>query len=163
MSTFTCVVAMVLQTRSPSVRAALRSDQKLHCQFAVDHKGPNVSVSWRLRRRGEYTPLFSHASRSGQTQGSGVRVKVLAGGDVSLSLLPIKMTSEGIYICSVSVPPLTTSQDITLHIIGECRLWRRYTRSLDYQVWTKKSKQSIFLDNKGRSSTTMGPVLRTEF
>ncbi|KAF1393670.1 hypothetical protein PFLUV_G00018440 [Perca fluviatilis] len=112
----TTTVALVIKTQSPSVRAGLGSQQKLHCQFAVDHKGPNVTVEWHWQHRGERTRLFSHTSRTGQTQGSGVGLKSLAGGDASYSLPFTKMSSEGTYVCSVSVIPLFVSLDISLHI-----------------------------------------------
>ncbi|XP_029922918.1 tapasin isoform X1 [Myripristis murdjan] len=109
-------VAMVLQTLSPSVLPALSSQQKLHCQFAIDHKGPNAQVEWHRQTRGERLLLFSHASRSGQTKGSGVGLKALVGGDASFTLPLVKLNSEGTYICSVSVPPLLGSVDVTLHV-----------------------------------------------
>uniref|UniRef100_UPI003AABDED8 tapasin-related protein n=1 Tax=Centroberyx gerrardi TaxID=166262 RepID=UPI003AABDED8 len=107
---------MVLQTMSPSVRATLQSQQKLHCQFTIDHRGPNVNVEWYRQQRGERTKLFSYSSRSGQTQGTGVGLKGLAGGDASFTLPAVKITSEGTYVCSVSVPPLFGSLDISLNI-----------------------------------------------
>ncbi|XP_070762268.1 tapasin-related protein isoform X2 [Enoplosus armatus] len=112
----TTTVVMVIKTQSPSVKAGLGSLQKLHCQFAVDHKGPNITVEWHWQHRGERKQLFSHTSRSGKTQGSGVGLKGLAGGDASFSLPFTKMSSEGSYICSVSVTPLFGSLDLRLHI-----------------------------------------------
>ncbi|XP_041796632.1 tapasin-related protein [Chelmon rostratus] len=107
---------MVVKTQSPSVKVGLGAQQKLHCQFAVDHKGPDVTVEWHWQNRGERLRLFSHTSRSGQTQGSGVGLKSLAGGDASYALPFAKMSSEGLYVCSVSVTPLFASLDISLHI-----------------------------------------------
>ncbi|XP_041850391.1 tapasin-related protein [Melanotaenia boesemani] len=112
----TTTVAMAIKTQTPSVKAGLRSQQKLHCQFDVDHRGPNITVEWHWQHRGERTKLFSHTSRSGQTQGSGVGLKALAGGDASYTLPFTKMSSEGTYICSLSVIPLFTSLDINLQI-----------------------------------------------
>ncbi|XP_042269843.1 tapasin-related protein [Thunnus maccoyii] len=109
-------VAMVMKTQSPSVKANLGSQQKLHCHFAVDHKAPNITVEWHLQNRGERTELFSHTSRSGQTRGTGVGLRSLADGDASYILPFSKMSSEGTYICSVSVMPLFGSLDISLHI-----------------------------------------------
>ncbi|XP_075956341.1 tapasin-like [Anarhichas minor] len=114
--TLTTSVAMVIKTQSPSVRAGLGSQQKLHCQFAVDHKAPNVTVEWHRQHRGERTRLFSYNGRTGRSEGSGVGQRSLAGGDASYSLPFAKMTSEGTYICSVSVIPLFVSLDISLHI-----------------------------------------------
>ncbi|XP_063763560.1 tapasin-related protein-like isoform X1 [Eleginops maclovinus] len=108
--------AMVIKTLTPSVRAGLGSQQKLHCQFAVDHHGPNVSVEWILQQRGERTSLFSHNSRTGQRQGTGVELRGLAGGDASYNLPFTKMSNEGTYICSVSVIPLFISVDIVLQV-----------------------------------------------
>lgn len=113
---------MGMKTQTPSVKAKLGSQQKFHCQFAVDHKGPNVTVEWHWQNRGERTRLFSHISRSGQTQGSGVGLRSLADGDASYTLQFSKMSSEGTYICSVSVLPLFASLDISLHIEGEREL-----------------------------------------
>ncbi|XP_028276082.1 tapasin [Parambassis ranga] len=112
----TTSVALVIKTQTPSVRAGLGSQQKLHCQFGVDHKGPNVTVEWHWQYRGDRIKLFSHNSRTGQTQGTGVGVKTLTGGDVSYTLPFAKMSSEGTFICSVSVTPLFTSVDINLRI-----------------------------------------------
>lgn len=112
----TTTAAMVIKTETPSVKAGLGTQKRLHCQFAIDHKGPNVTVEWHSQRRGERVRLFSHTSRSGQTEGSGVSLKGLAGGDASYTIPFVKMTSEGMYICSVSVVPLDTSLDINLHI-----------------------------------------------
>ncbi|XP_076023999.1 tapasin-related protein [Genypterus blacodes] len=113
----TTTVAMVLQTRSPSVRAALTSQQQLHCQFAVDHKRPNFTVEWYQQHRGEKTPLFSHNSYSRQSKGTGVVLKgSSAGQEASLSLPYIKMKHDGTYVCSVSITPLSLSLDVTLQI-----------------------------------------------
>lgn len=112
----TTTVVMVVKTQTPSVKAGLGSQQKLHCQFAVDHKGPSFTVEWHRQHRGERSRLFSHNSRSGQTQGTGVGLKSLAGGDASYTVPFTKMTSEGTYICSVSVIPLFANLDINLHI-----------------------------------------------
>ncbi|KAM7399774.1 hypothetical protein PAMP_019019 [Pampus punctatissimus] len=107
---------MVIKTESPSVKAGLGSQQKLHCQFSLDHKGPDVTMEWYWQHQGERTRLFSHNSRSRQTQGTGVGLKSLAGGDASYTLPFTKMSSEGTYVCSVSVMPLFASLDISLHI-----------------------------------------------
>lgn len=110
---------MVLKTNSPSVIASLGAQKKLHCQFAVDHKAPDITVEWHSQHRGEKVRLFSHTSRTGQTQGTGVALRSLAGGDASYDLAFAKMSGEGMYICSVSVSPLSASVDISLHIKGE--------------------------------------------
>ncbi|XP_023830225.1 tapasin-related protein isoform X2 [Salvelinus sp. IW2-2015] len=56
---------MVLMTRSPSVRVGLQKETTLHCQFAVDHKVPHLTVEWHLQRHGERrTKLFSYSSSS---------------------------------------------------------------------------------------------------
>ncbi|XP_031733656.1 tapasin-related protein-like [Anarrhichthys ocellatus] len=129
--TLTTSVAMVIKTQSPSVRAGLGSQQKLHCQFAVDHKAPNVTVEWHRQHRGERTRLFSYNGRAGRSEGSGVGQRSLAGGDASYSLPFAKMTSEGTYICSVSVIPLFVSLDISLHIEGE----EEPDRNQDGNLW----------------------------
>uniref|UniRef100_A0A147ANK5 Si:ch211-108p6.4 n=1 Tax=Fundulus heteroclitus TaxID=8078 RepID=A0A147ANK5_FUNHE len=112
----TTSVAMVTKTQTPSVKATLSSEQRLHCLFAIDHRGANVTVEWYWQQRGERKKLFSHTSRTRQTQGSGVALKALAGGDASYTLPFTKMSSEGTYICSVLVNPLFGSQDVILHI-----------------------------------------------
>ncbi|XP_059187829.1 tapasin-related protein-like [Centropristis striata] len=103
----TTTVAMVIKTRTPSVRAGLGSQQKLHCQFAVDHKGPDITVEWHLKHRGE---------KRSQIQGTGVGLRGLAGGDASYTRLVTNMSSEGTYSCSVSVNPVSVSVDINLQI-----------------------------------------------
>ncbi|XP_031587579.1 tapasin [Oreochromis aureus] len=112
----TTTVAMAIKTKTPSVKAGLMSQQKLHCQFDVDHKGGNITVEWHWQHRGERNKLFSYTSRTRHTQGSGVGVKALATGDATYTLPLSKMSSEGTYICSVSVNPLFGSVDINLHI-----------------------------------------------
>ncbi|XP_045580369.1 tapasin-related protein isoform X2 [Salmo salar] len=106
-------------------RAALTTSMKqqsLHCQFDVDHKAADLTVEWRFQRRGERTTLFSHSSRSGQTEGSGVPLNAIGRGDASLTLPLTKQSSEGTYVCHVSVPPLFGSHDITLQIMESPRV-----------------------------------------
>ncbi|XP_068562059.1 tapasin-related protein-like isoform X2 [Cebidichthys violaceus] len=114
--TLTTSVAMVIKTKTPSMRAGLGSQQKLHCQFAIDHKAPKVTVEWHQQHRGERTRLFSHNGRTGRSEGSGVRQKSLADGNASFSLPFTEITSEGTYICSVSVIPLFGSVEIRFHV-----------------------------------------------
>ncbi|XP_041652737.1 tapasin-related protein-like [Cheilinus undulatus] len=109
-------VAMVVKTQTPSIKTGLGFERKLHCQFAVDHKGPDFTVEWHRMHRGDKTKLFSHNSRTGKTQGSGVGQKSLAGGDASFTIPFTKMSSEGKYICTVSVVPLFADMDVHLHI-----------------------------------------------
>ncbi|KAG7218406.1 hypothetical protein INR49_020405 [Caranx melampygus] len=110
------LAAMVIKTQTPSVKATLSSQQKFHCQFALDHKGPNITVEWHFQHRGERNKLFRHNSRSGKTEGSGVDMKGLAAGDISYVLPHTKMNNEGTYICSVTVDPLFVSLDVNLHV-----------------------------------------------
>ncbi|XP_037534363.1 tapasin-related protein [Nematolebias whitei] len=112
----TTTVAMVIRTETPLVKASLGSQEKLHCQFNIDHRGANVTVEWHRQHHGERIKLFSHSSRTKQTQGSGVGLKALAGGDASFTLPFTKMKSEGTYICSVLVNPLFGSMDVNVHI-----------------------------------------------
>ncbi|XP_034557319.1 tapasin-related protein-like [Notolabrus celidotus] len=109
----TTTVAMITKTLSPSVTAALGSKQRLHCQFAVDHKSPQVTVEWHRYHRGSF---FSHNSHTGQTKGSGVELMSLINGDASFTVPHTDISSEGKYVCSVSVNPLSISMDIYLHI-----------------------------------------------
>ncbi|XP_068174261.1 tapasin-related protein isoform X2 [Antennarius striatus] len=112
----TTTVAMIIKSTTPSVKVRFGVKESLHCQFALDHKVPNFLVEWHWQYRGEKVKLFSHTSRSGQTHGTGVKIKNLANGDASYTLPFTKMTSEGTYSCSVSVNPLLASLDISLHI-----------------------------------------------
>ncbi|XP_060799943.1 tapasin isoform X2 [Neoarius graeffei] len=112
----TTSAAMAVLTRTPVINVGLLKEQTLHCQFAVDHKQASTTVDWILQRRGERTKIFSYSSRTGKSEGSGVSVKALATGDASLKLPLTKQTSEGTYICSVLIPPLTTNSDIVLNI-----------------------------------------------
>ncbi|XP_028276321.1 LOW QUALITY PROTEIN: tapasin-related protein-like [Parambassis ranga] len=112
----TTSVALVIKTKTPSVKAGLWSQQKLHCQFGIDHKAAHATVEWHWQYHGKRTKLFSHNSRTGETQGTGVDLKALIGGDASYKLLSTEMSSEGTYVCSVSVTPLSASVDINLHI-----------------------------------------------
>ncbi|KAK7883151.1 hypothetical protein WMY93_029325 [Mugilogobius chulae] len=110
-------VVMVVKTQTPKIKASLRSSQKLDCHFAVDHKAANILVEWH--KRGERTSLFSYSGQTGVSQGSGVNTKRLSMGDASYSVSFSKMSSEGVYMCSVTVLPLHASLEISLHIEGE--------------------------------------------
>uniref|UniRef100_A0A3P8V454 Dehydrogenase/reductase (SDR family) member 13b.2 n=1 Tax=Cynoglossus semilaevis TaxID=244447 RepID=A0A3P8V454_CYNSE len=112
----TTTVAVVIKSQTPFVRTGLRSQPKLHCQFALDHKSPNFILEWILQRRGERTTVFSYNSRSGQTEGTGVGLKALEDGDASYSLAFTKTISEGLYICSLSVNPLSIQMNMDLHV-----------------------------------------------
>lgn len=107
----------MMKTQTPTVTSGLGDQKKLHCQFAIDHKGPNFSLEWH--KRGERVTLFSHTSRTRQTEGEHVALKGLAGGDASYNLAFTKISNEGMYVCSVSVAPLFASLDISVHIEGE--------------------------------------------
>ena len=128
-------VAMVIKTQTPSVKARLRSQEKLHCQFAIDHRGSNITLEWHWQHRGERSKLFSYNSHSGQTHGSGVELKALVGGEASYTLPFTKWNSEGTYICSVSVIPLFVSLDISLHIEGEEKV-------IGHRPWQKKKNSA---------------------
>lgn len=109
-------VAMVIKTQTPVIRATLDSKQKLHCHFDVDHKGANFTAEWHQQNRGDRKKLFSHSNRSGKTEGSGVSVKTLSGGEASYTLPTVRINSEGTYLCSVSVMPIFASVDINLRV-----------------------------------------------
>ncbi|XP_036393228.1 tapasin-related protein [Megalops cyprinoides] len=131
--TLVTTAVMVVLTRSPSVAVGLLREQTLHCQFAVDHKRPDLTVEWRLQRRGERSKLFSYTSRSGKSEGSGVSARAIGGGDASLRIPLTKVTSEGTYICSVYVPPLYGSHDIALNIQESPRASVNVASSLSLQ------------------------------
>ncbi|XP_049580738.1 tapasin-related protein isoform X1 [Syngnathus scovelli] len=109
-------VAMIMKTQTPMVTSGLGFQKKLHCQFAIDHKRPNVNVQWYQQYHGERRNLFSHASHSGQSEGRGVELINLAGGDLSYTLPYTEVKHAGTYVCSVSVLPLSSSLDISLQI-----------------------------------------------
>nr|XP_061781452.1 tapasin-related protein-like isoform X2 [Nerophis lumbriciformis] len=106
-------VAMILKTQTPFVTSGVGFRKKLHCQFAVDHKRPNVTAKWNQQH---HKALFSHASHTGKTQGTGVDLKNLGGGDLSYTLPFTKVVDAGTYTCSVSVVPLFAKLDISLEI-----------------------------------------------
>ncbi|XP_077468383.1 tapasin-related protein-like isoform X2 [Stigmatopora argus] len=114
--TLTTSAAVILKTLSPMVTSGLGHQKTLHCQFAVDHKAPNVSALWYQHSRGERRILLKHASRSGQTEGRGVELKNLASGDLSYTIPFTEVKHTGEYVCSVSVFPLSISLDISLQI-----------------------------------------------
>ncbi|XP_057694064.1 tapasin-related protein-like [Corythoichthys intestinalis] len=109
-------VAVILKTLTPTVTSGLGFQKTLHCQFAVDHKTPNLTALWYQQNHGERRTLFSHASRSGQTEGRGVELKNIAGGDLSYTLPFTEVKHAGMYVCSASVFPLSNSLDISLQI-----------------------------------------------
>lgn len=111
------IAVMMMKTQTPLLTSSLGGQKKLHCQFAVDHKGPNLSLEWH--KRGEKVTLFSYTSRTKQTEGGGVDLKGLAGGDASYNLAFSKIRNEGMYACSLSVAPLSATLDINLRIEGE--------------------------------------------
>ncbi|XP_069554816.1 tapasin-like [Brachyistius frenatus] len=115
--TLTATVAMVIKTNSPVVKARLGAKKELHCQFGIDHEGPNVTVEWHRRQQGAMKKLLSSFHRSGQTQrtgGSGPGLQAV--GDASYTVPVANMTSEGTYVCSVSANALLASLDVNLHI-----------------------------------------------
>ncbi|XP_052471733.1 tapasin-related protein isoform X1 [Carassius gibelio] len=118
----TTSAVMVVLTQTPSVKVRLSKEPNLHCKFAVDHKLPHATVEWRLQQHGERSKLFSYSSRTGKTEGSGVDVQAISAGNASIKLPPTSIHSEGTYICSVMVPPLNGSQDISLTISEQPRV-----------------------------------------
>lgn len=115
------IAVMMMKTLTPSLKSSLGAQNKLHCQFAIDHRGPDLTLEWH--KRGERSTLFSYSRRTGQTEGGGVDKKGLADGDASYNLAFTKIINEGAYVCSVSVLPLSANLDISLHIEGEPRSW----------------------------------------
>ncbi|XP_055052539.2 tapasin-related protein isoform X2 [Misgurnus anguillicaudatus] len=119
----TTSAAMVVLTRTPSVEVGFLKEPTLHCQFAVDHKNPNVTVYWKLQRsHGKRSQLFSYTSRTGTSDGTGVSVKAIGVGNASFKLSPTRKHSEGTYICSILVPPLSCSHNILLHLREQPRV-----------------------------------------
>lgn len=111
------IAVMIVKTQTPSLKTSLGTQNKLHCQFDIDHKSPKFSVEWH--KRGERTTLFSYTSRTRQFEGGGVDVKGLTSGDASYNVPSAKISNEGAYVCSVSVLSLSASLDISLRIEGE--------------------------------------------
>ncbi|XP_061536801.1 tapasin-related protein-like [Phycodurus eques] len=109
-------VAVIMKTQTPTMTSGLGFQKKLHCQFAVDHKRPNVSVQWYQQYHGERRNLFSHASHTRQSEGRGVELRNLAGGDLSYILPFTEVKHAGTYVCFVSVFPLSSSLHIRLQI-----------------------------------------------
>ncbi|XP_041952243.1 tapasin-related protein-like [Alosa sapidissima] len=107
---------MLMFTNTPTVVVGLMKEQTLNCEFAVDHKAAHLTVEWHLQRKGNRSKLFSYSSHTGQSEGSGVSVKAIAKGDASLKIPFTNITSEGTYVCSVHVPPISGSHYIQLNI-----------------------------------------------
>lgn len=107
----------MMKTLTPSLKSNLGGQNKLHCQFAIDHKDLKFTLEWH--KRGDRSTLFSYSSGTRQTEGGGVDLKGLAGGDASYNVAFAKVMNEGAYVCSLSVPPLSASLDISLRIEGE--------------------------------------------
>lgn len=115
-----CVLAvMMVRSSTPSVQVSLNRETTLNCEFAVDHKAAQLTVEWHLMHHGHYSELFSYSSRTGKSKGIGVSVKAIGMGDASLNISLTNKNSEGIYFCSVKVPPLLGSHNIPLQIMGE--------------------------------------------
>ncbi|KAI7800430.1 tapasin-related protein-like [Triplophysa rosa] len=109
----TTSAVMAVLTRTPSVEVGLLKEPTLHCQFAVDHKKANVRVEWIFQRHGK---LLSYSSHTAISKGTGVSIKDIGAGNASFKLPPTQKTSEGIYICSIRVPPLNGSQNILVRL-----------------------------------------------
>lgn len=109
----------MVKSQSPQIKSGIGLSKKLHCQFAVDHKGSNMTLEWIAQFHGERRQLFSHTSQTGHVEGRGVDLKSLAAGDATYTIPYTKATSTGSYICSVSVSPVTASVNINLEIEGE--------------------------------------------
>ncbi|KAL2096456.1 hypothetical protein ACEWY4_008604 [Coilia grayii] len=120
--TVSTTAAMLVLSNTPTVEVGLVKEQTLSCEFAVDHKSAQLTVEWRLQRRGERSKLFSYSSHTGQVEGSGVSAKAIGRGDASLKIPLTKHASEGTYTCSIYVPPLYGSHDIALHIMEPPRV-----------------------------------------
>ncbi|KAF4094679.1 tapasin-related protein-like isoform X2 [Onychostoma macrolepis] len=118
----TTSAVMFVLTRTPSVEVGFLKEPNLHCQFGVDHKLPHVTVEWRLQKHGERSKLFSYSSRTGKSEGAGVAVKTIAAGNASFKVPPTSKHSEGTYICSVVVAPLSGSHDIPLTLSEQPRV-----------------------------------------
>lgn len=117
-----CPVALVILTCSASVKVSLGQEQQLHCQFAVDHKAPDLTVEWYQWRSGQgKTKLFSYSKRSGKKEGRGVSLAGIDKGDATFTILATKVESEGKYVCSIHVPPIQGHLDMDLKIIGKKR------------------------------------------
>ncbi|XP_051934948.1 tapasin-related protein-like [Hippocampus zosterae] len=109
-------VAVIMKTQTPTVTIGLGFQKKLHCKFAVAHKRPNMSVQWYQQYHGEQRNLFRHDSHSGESEGKGVDLRKLAGGDLSYTFPFTEVKHTGTYVCSVSVFPLSSSLEISLQI-----------------------------------------------
>lgn len=138
--------AMVVLTRTPSVEVGFLKEPTLHCQFAVDHKNPNVTVEWKLQKHGERSKLFSYTSRTGTSEGTGVSVKAIGVGNASFKLPPTRKNSEGTYICSVLVPPLYGSHDIPLSLSDQPRVSLNVGSTLSL---TLGGEQKVMCDAEG--------------
>ncbi|KAJ8369259.1 hypothetical protein SKAU_G00092870 [Synaphobranchus kaupii] len=127
-------VGMLVLTRTPSVEVGLLREQTLHCQFAVDHRQPELVLEWVRHRRGERSKLFHYSSRSGQSEGTGVSLSAIAKGDGSLRLPAVTLASEGTYACSVYVPPLYVNHDTVLNILESPQVSLNVGASLSLQA-----------------------------
>ncbi|KAG5277228.1 hypothetical protein AALO_G00115160 [Alosa alosa] len=113
---------MLMFSNTPTVVVGLMKEQTLNCEFAVDHKSAHLTVEWHLQRKGHRSKLFSYSSHTGQSEGSGVSVKAIAKGDASLKIPLTRETSEGTYVCSVHVPPISGSHSMALQLMEPPRV-----------------------------------------
>ncbi|XP_076129150.1 tapasin-related protein-like isoform X2 [Alosa pseudoharengus] len=120
--TITTTAVMMVLSHTPSVEVGLMKEQTLNCEFAVDHKSAHLTVEWHLQRKGHRSKLFSYSSHTGQSEGSGVSVKAIAKGDASLKIPLTRETSEGTYVCSVHVPPISSSHSMALQLMEPPRV-----------------------------------------
>lgn len=108
----TTTVALIMKTTTPQVKAALKSQTKLDCQFVVDHEGADYTVEWFSNVDRQKKQFFSYNSRSKLTEGTGVDLKALQKGHAAFDLPATNRSSQRTYICSVSLNPIVASLNI---------------------------------------------------
>uniref|UniRef100_A0A3P8X033 TAP binding protein like n=1 Tax=Cynoglossus semilaevis TaxID=244447 RepID=A0A3P8X033_CYNSE len=122
-SLLTNVVFLVFSLRK-LVSSSLGDDILLDCGFKHDDasRTQEVDVEWRLQHRGKGQRVFEMRTRmegdaTVERKNSSVdAARVVAQGNVSLTLNRVKVTDEGMYICSVTLGKFQAQQTIQLFV-----------------------------------------------
>ncbi|XP_068998591.1 tapasin-related protein [Embiotoca jacksoni] len=123
-------VIFLVFSHMKSVSATLSGDVLLSCGFKQQEVplAQEVSIEWRLQHRGRGHKVLEMKTKLDDTEGSTVvhgdrrgssvdAAQVVGEGNASMTVTRLKVSDEGIYICTVSVGHFHAQQVIQLHIV----------------------------------------------
>ncbi|XP_027005571.2 tapasin-related protein [Tachysurus fulvidraco] len=124
-------VVFVVFSRSPSVAAAIGEDIVLDCGYRQRDTPPvqNLGLEWRWQYRGQgKTILDMKETEAGsilavdREETSANSTLLVRDGNASLTMMKLKVSDEGTYICTISSAPFQTQQIVQLNIIQPPRV-----------------------------------------